>query len=158
VVSAFLSALVSFAILLGLTPIEPVDQVVLGAVVVNLVFVIGLVTLVFLEIRIAASARGVGERRRPNCTSGWSALFSIVAIRSRYPGGHRRLDHPRCRARSLVFFPHKVDRQFIALGGCRPMCLENARFLQGQTVSMANDLDNARSLYSASTGWGSRSS
>ncbi len=26
--------------------------------------------------------------------------------------------------------------------------LENARFLQGQTVSMANDLDNARSLYS----------
>jgi hypothetical protein len=30
------SALVSFAILLGLTPIEPVDEVVLAAVVINL--------------------------------------------------------------------------------------------------------------------------
>jgi two-component system nitrogen regulation sensor histidine kinase NtrY len=38
VISAFVSALVSFAILLGLTPIEPVDEVVLGAVVINLIF------------------------------------------------------------------------------------------------------------------------
>jgi two-component system nitrogen regulation sensor histidine kinase NtrY len=76
--SRLLSALVSFAILLGLTPIEPVDEVVLAAVVINLIFVIGLVTLVFLEIRCCSgAARGKAAAKLHIRVV---ALFSIVAI------------------------------------------------------------------------------
>jgi two-component system nitrogen regulation sensor histidine kinase NtrY len=92
VISAFLSALVSFAILLGLTPIEPVDQVVLAAVVINLVFVIGLVTLVFLEIRSLLRAR----RRGKAAAKLHIRVVGAVLHRgdsARHSGRHRRLDH-----------------------------------------------------------------
>jgi two-component system nitrogen regulation sensor histidine kinase NtrY len=146
VVSAFLSALVSFAILLGLTPIEPVDQVVLGAVVVNLVFVIGLVTLVFLEIRTLLRARRRGKAAA-KLHIRVVALFSIVAI----------VPAILVAIVASITLDVGLDRWFSlrtksivnsSLSVAEAYVLENARFLQGQTVSMANDLDNARSLYS----------
>ncbi len=146
VVSAFLSALVSFAILLGLTPIEPVDQVVLGAVVINLIFVIGLVTLVFLEIRSLLKARKRGKAAA-KLHIRVVGLFSIVAI----------LPAILVAIVASITLDVGLDRWFSirtksivnsSLSVAQAYVLENARFLQGQTVSMANDLDNARSLYS----------
>lgn len=146
VVLAFVSALVSFAILLGLTPIEPVDQVVLGAVVVNLVFVIGLVTLVFLELRMLLRARRRGKAAA-KLHIRVVALFSIVAI----------VPAILVAIVASITLDVGLDRWFSlrtksivnsSLSVAEAYVLENARFLQGQTVSMANDLDNARSLYS----------
>lgn len=146
VTGAFISALVSFAILLGLTPIEPVDRVVLGAVVVNLVFVLGLLTLVFLEIRMLLRAR----RRRKAAAKlhiRIVALFGIVAI----------VPAILVAIVASITLDVGLDRWFSlrtksivnsSLSVAQAYVLENARFLQGQTVSMANDLDNARSLYS----------
>ncbi|WP_299863562.1 PAS domain-containing sensor histidine kinase [uncultured Hoeflea sp.] len=145
VVSAFLSALISFAVLLGLTPIEPVDQVVLGAVVINLVFVIGLVTLVFLEIRMLLRARRRGKAAA-KLHIRVVALFSIVAI----------LPAILVAIVASITLDVGLDRWFSlrtksivnsSLSVAQAYVLENARFLQGQTVSMANDLDNAGSLY-----------
>lgn len=146
VVSAFVSALVSFAILLGLTPIEPVDQVVLGAVVINLVFVVGLVTLVFLELRMLLRARRRGKAAA-KLHIRVVALFSIVAI----------VPAILVAIVASITLDVGLDRWFSlrtksivnsSLSVAEAYVLENARFLQGQTVSMANDLDNARSLYS----------
>tara|TARA_R110002020_G_scaffold48855_11_gene139587 strand:+ start:12815 stop:15148 length:2334 start_codon:yes stop_codon:yes gene_type:complete len=143
--SAFLSALISFSILLGLTPIEPVDQVVLAALVINLIFVIGLVTLVLLEIRtlLKARRRGKAAARLHIRIVG---LFSIVAI----------LPAIMVAIVASITLDVGLDRWFSlrtksivnsSLSVAQAYVLENARFLQGQTVSMANDLDNARSLY-----------
>lgn len=143
--SAFLSALISFSILLGLTPIEPVDQVVLAALVINLIFVIGLVTLVLLEIRtlLKARRRGKAAARLHIRIVG---LFSIVAI----------LPAILVAIVASITLDVGLDRWFSlrtksivnsSLSVAQAYVLENARFLQGQTVSMANDLDNARSLY-----------
>ena len=146
VATAFLSALISFAILLGLTPIEPVDQIVLGAVVINLIFVIGLVTLVFLEIRMLLKARRRGKAAA-KLHIRIVALFSIVAI----------LPAILVAIVASVTLDVGLDRWFSirtksivnsSLSVAQAYVLENARFLQGQTVSMANDLDNARSLFS----------
>jgi two-component system nitrogen regulation sensor histidine kinase NtrY len=146
VISAFVSALVSFAILLGLTPIEPVDEVVLGAVVINLIFVIGLVTLVFLEIRMLLRARRRGKAAA-KLHIRVVALFSIVAI----------VPAILVAIVASITLDVGLDRWFSlrtksivnsSLSVAEAYVLENARFLQGQTVSMANDLDNARSLYS----------
>ncbi|MDZ7602106.1 MAG: PAS domain-containing sensor histidine kinase, partial [Hoeflea sp.] len=146
VVSAFLSALISFSILLGLTPIEPVDQVVLAAVVVNLIFVIGLVILVLLEIWTLLKARRRGKAAA-KLHIRIVALFSIVAI----------LPAILIAIVASITLDVGLDRWFSlrtkaivnsSLSVAQAYVLENARFLQGQTVSMANDLDNARSLYS----------
>lgn len=145
VLSAFVSALVSFAILLGLTPIEPVDQVVLAAVVVNLIFVIGLVTLVFLEIRMLLRARSRGKAAA-KLHIRVVALFSIVAI----------VPAILVAIVASITLDVGLDRWFSlrtksivnsSLSVAEAYVLENARFLQGQTVSMANDLDNASSLF-----------
>ncbi|MBC7280462.1 PAS domain-containing sensor histidine kinase [Hoeflea sp.] len=146
VVTAFLSALISFSILLGLTPIEPVDRVVLAAVVINLIFVIGLVTLVLLEIWTLLKARRRGKAAA-RLHIRIVALFSIVAI----------LPAILIAIVASITLDVGLDRWFSlrtkaivnsSLSVAQAYVLENARFLQGQTLSMANDLDNARSLYS----------
>ncbi|MCY0095018.1 sensor histidine kinase NtrY-like [Hoeflea ulvae] len=146
VISAFLSALISFSILLGLTPIEPVDQVVYGAVVVNLFFVIGLVTLVVVEIYSLFKARRRGKAAA-KLHIRIVALFSIVAI----------VPAILVAIVASITLDVGLDRWFSirtksivnsSLSVAQAYVLENARFLQGQTVSMANDLDNARTLYS----------
>jgi len=145
VASAFLSALISFSILLGLTPIEPVDQVVYSAVVINLIFVIGLVTLVCLEIYALLKARRRGKAAA-KLHIRIVALFSIVAI----------VPAILVAIVASITLDVGLDRWFSmrtksivnsSLSVAQAYVLENARFLQGQTVSMANDLDNARSLY-----------
>lgn len=144
--AALISALVSFAILLGLTPIEPVDSVVLTALVVNLLFVIGMIILVIVEIRTLIRARTRGKAAA-RLHIRIVALFSIVAI----------VPAILVAIVASITLDVGLDRWFSirtkaivnsSLSVAEAYVLENARFLQGQTVSMANDLDNARSLYS----------
>jgi len=143
---ALVSALVSFAILLGLTPIEPVDSVVLAALIVNLVFVVLMLGLVFAEIRTLTRARKRGKAAA-RLHIRIVALFSIVAI----------LPAILVAIVASITLDVGLDRWFSirtksivnsSLSVAESYVLENARFLQGQTVSMANDLDNVRSLYS----------
>ena len=143
---AFVSALVSFAILLGLTPIKPVDSVVLTAMFVNLFFVVCLLTLIFFEVRTLLRARRRGKAAA-RLHIRIVALFSIVAI----------LPAILVAIVASVTLDVGLDRWFSmrtkaivnsSLSVAEAYVLENARFLQGQTVSMANDLDNARTLYS----------
>ncbi|MDP3523655.1 MAG: PAS domain-containing sensor histidine kinase, partial [Hoeflea sp.] len=124
----------------------PVDQVVLAAVVVNLIFVIGLVILVLLEIWTLLKARRRGKAAA-KLHIRIVALFSIVAI----------LPAILIAIVASITLDVGLDRWFSlrtkaivnsSLSVAQAYVLENARFLQGQTVSMANDLDNARSLYS----------
>ncbi|VVT19480.1 PAS domain-containing sensor histidine kinase [Rhizobium sp. EC-SD404] len=146
VVTALISAVGSFVILMGLTPIAPRDEVVMTAVIVNLIFVVALLGLIAYEIRrvFQARRRGKAAARLHVRIIG---LFSIVAI---VPAilvaivASITLDIGldrwfSMRTQSIVSSSLDVAEAYVT---------ENARYLQGQTVSMANDLDNARQLYS----------
>lgn len=146
VVTALISAVGSFVILMGLTPIAPRNEVVMTAVIVNLVFVIALLGLIAYEIRrvFQARRRGKAAARLHVRIIG---LFSIVAI----------VPAILVAIVASITLDIGLDRWFSmrtqsivssSLDVAEAYVMENARYLQGQTVSMANDLDNARQLYS----------
>ncbi len=146
VVAALLCAIVSFVILMGLTPIAPQNEVVLSAVVINLVFVIALIGLIVREVAniLAARRRGRAASRLHVRIIG---LFSVVAI----------LPAVLVAIVASITLDVGLDRWFSlrtkeivnsSLSVAQAYVNENARYLQGQTASMANDLDSARTLYS----------
>ena len=146
VVCALICAIVSFVILMGLTPIAPRNEVVLTAVIVNLVFVLGLIGLIVREVAniLAARRRGRAASRLHVRIIG---LFSVVAI----------LPAILVAIVASITLDVGLDRWFSlrtkeivnsSLSVAQAYVNENARYLQGQTVSMANDLDSARTLYS----------
>ena len=146
VIGALLSAAVSFTILLGLTPIEPDPNVASICVAVNLFFVAGLLFLIAREIRKLFKARQRG-RAAARLHVRIVMLFSIVAIT------------PAILVAIVASFTLDIglDRWFSlrtksivesSLSVAEAYVMENAGYLQGQTLSMASELDNARSLYS----------
>ena len=153
VVGALVCALVSFVILIGLTPIAPRGEVVQTAVTINLIFVVALVGLIVREI-----ANILSSRRRGKAASRLHVrvigLFSVVAI----------LPAILVAIIASITLDIGLDRWFSlrtkeivnsSLSVAQSYVSENARYLQGQTVSMANDLDRARTLYSLDrTGFG----
>lgn len=145
VLGALVSSTTSFAILLGLTPIAPVTNVVLSLAALNLFFVVGLMFLIGREIYMLLKARQRG-RAAARLHVRIVALFSIVAITPAIlvaivasitldVGLDRWFS---LRTKSIVEQSLSVAQAYV---------MENARYLQGQTVSMATELDNARSLY-----------
>ncbi|WP_099867754.1 sensor histidine kinase NtrY-like [Pararhizobium haloflavum] len=145
VIAALISAVVSFVVLMGLTPIPPENEVVMTAVVVNLGFVLCLLGLIGYEVRrvLIARRRGKAAARLHVRIIG---LFSIVAI----------VPAILVAIVASITLDIGLDRWFSmrtqaivnsSLDVAEAYVMENARYLQGQTVSMANDLDNARSLY-----------
>lgn len=146
VVGALVCAIASFVILMGLTPIAPRNEVVLTAVVVNLVFVLALIGLIVREVAniLAARRRGRAASRLHVRIIG---LFSVVAI----------LPAILVAIVASITLDVGLDRWFSlrtkeivnsSLSVAQAYVTENARYLQGQTASMANDLDSARTLYS----------
>ncbi|MEM9105693.1 MAG: PAS domain-containing sensor histidine kinase [Pseudomonadota bacterium] len=145
VVCALICAIVSFVILMGLTPIEPDNDVVLTAVFVNLLFVVALLGLSLQEVLkiLAARRRGRAASRLHVRIIG---LFSVVAIVPAILVAivasitlNIGLDNWfSTRTKAIVNSSLSVAEAYVN---------ENARYLQGQTVSMANDLDSARTLY-----------
>ena len=142
---ALVAAMATLAVLLGFTPIEPVDHIVVGSVVVNALFVIALLALVGYEIYRLIKARTRG-RAAARLHIRIVSLFSIVAIA------------PAILVAVIASITLNVglDRWFgqrtqeivnSSINVAQAYVRENASYLQGQTISMANDLDRNRQLY-----------
>lgn len=143
---ALIAATLSLFILLGLTPIKPETNVIIASVAVNALFVLGLIILIGREIVRLLKARSRG-RAAARLHVRIVALFSIVAITPAIlvaifasitldVGLDRWFS---IRTQSIVSSSLNVAQAYV---------LENASYLQGQTVSMSNDLERNRQLYS----------
>jgi two-component system nitrogen regulation sensor histidine kinase NtrY len=142
---ALLAALATLAVLLGFTPIEPVANVVIGSVVINAIFVVALMVLVGYELYRLVKARRRG-RAAARLHIRIVTLFSVVAIAPAILVAiiasltlNAGLDRWfSARTQEIVSSSINVAQAYVK---------ENASYLQGQTVSMANDLDRNRQLY-----------
>lgn len=146
VVAALVTAALSFVILMGLTPITPDEATTLTLIAVNGGFILLLIGLIGREIH-----RIVMARRRGKAASRLHvrivALFSLVAA----------LPALMVAIVASITLDIGLDRWFeirtktiitSSLSIAEAYVQENARNLQGTTLSMANDLDQSRSLYS----------
>ena len=153
VVGALITGAISFVVLMGLTPIAPTDTIVTIATVVNGGFVLLLCGLIGRELM-----RMVRARRQGKAASRLHVrivvLFSIVAalpalLVAIVAGITLDLGLDRwfeIRTRTIVESSISVARAYVN---------ENARNLQGSTLSMAYDLDQQRRLFDLdSTGFG----
>jgi two-component system nitrogen regulation sensor histidine kinase NtrY len=145
VVGALVTAAISFAILVGVTPITPDETTTLALIAINAGFVLFLIGLIGREVHRIAMAR-----RRGKAASRLHvrivAMFSLVAV----------LPAILVAVIASITLDIGLDRWFeirtktivnSSLSIAEAYVIENARNLQGMTLSMANDLDNARALY-----------
>jgi len=146
---ALICASVTLFILLGLTPIAPTTNVVIASAALNSLFILGLMYLIGREIVRLVRARNRG-RAAARLHVRIVVLFSIVAITPAvlvaiFASLTLNVGLDRwfsLRTQSIVQSSQDVARAYM---------LENASYLQGQTVSMSNDLD-ATGRCSISTG------
>ncbi|MGY5805854.1 sensor histidine kinase NtrY-like [Rhizobium hainanense] len=142
---ALLCAIATLLMLLGLTPIAPTSSVVFTSVVINGLFVLGLIALIAREVARLMKARSRG-RAAARLHIRIVVLFSIVAITPAIlvaivasltlnVGLDRWFG---VRTQQIISSSQNVAQAYL---------MENASYLQGQTVSMANDLERNRSLF-----------
>ncbi|THF51986.1 sensor histidine kinase NtrY-like [Allorhizobium terrae] len=142
---ALACAIFSLPVLLGLTPIAPTQTVLIGSAIVNSLFVVCLIYLIGREVHRLVQARRRG-RAAARLHVRIVALFSIVAITPAIlvaifatitlnVGLDRWFS---IRTQSIVSSSMNVAQAYL---------MENASYLQGQTISMANDLERNRSLF-----------
>lgn len=142
---ALVCAMLTLLVLLGLTPIAPASNVLITSVVLNSLFVLGLIYLIAREVSRLIKARARG-RAAARLHVRIVVLFSIVAITPAvlvaiFASLTLNVGLDRwfsLRTRSIVQSSTQVAQVYM---------LENASYLQGQTASMANDLDRNRALY-----------
>ncbi|MBR0555620.1 PAS domain-containing sensor histidine kinase [Ciceribacter sp. L1K23] len=142
---ALTCAILTLPILLGLTPVEPTSQVLIASAVVNSLFVVGLMVLIGREVSRLVRARTHG-RAAARLHVRIVALFSIVAITPAilvaiFASITLNVGLDRwfsIRTQSIVSSSMNVAQAYM---------LENASYLQGQTISMANDLERNRALF-----------
>ncbi|WP_457589927.1 ATP-binding protein [Jiella marina] len=145
VVGALVTGAISFVVLMGLTPIEPTDTIVTIATVVNGGFVLLLCGLIGREVVRMFKARRHGKAAS-RLHVRIVVLFSIVAalpalLVAIVAGITLDLGLDRwfgMRTRAIVDSSISVARAYVN---------ENARNLQGTTLSMAYDLDQQRRLF-----------
>lgn len=145
IAAALVSAAVSFAILVGVTPITPDSTTTLALIGINAVFVLILVGLIAIEIQRIAMARKRGKaasRLHVRIVTMFALvaalpalLVAIVASITLDIGLDRWF---QIRTATIVNSSLSIAEAYVQ---------ENARNLQGTTLSMANDLDNNRTLY-----------
>ena len=145
VVTALVTAAISFAILVGATPIRPDETTTIALIVINAVFVVVLVALIGRELHRISMARRRGKAAA-RLHVRIVAMFSLIAV----------LPALLVAIIASITLDIGLDRWFeirtktiinSSLSIAEAYVRENARNLQGTTLSMANDLDNARSLY-----------
>ena len=145
VVSALVTAAISFAILVGVTPIRPDETTTLVLIGINTAFVLFLIGLIGREVHRIAVARQRGKAAS-RLHVRIVAMFSLVAV----------LPAILVAVIASITLDIGLDRWFeirtktiinSSLSIAEAYVRENARNLQGTTLSMANDLDNARALY-----------
>jgi two-component system, NtrC family, nitrogen regulation sensor histidine kinase NtrY len=138
-------AMFTLFVLLGLTPITPTTNVVIASAVLNALFVLGLMYLIAREVGRLLKARRRG-RAAARLHVRIVVLFSFVAIT------------PAVLVAIFASITLNVglDRWFSlrtqsivqsSLDVAQAYMLENASYLQGQTVSMANDLERNRAMF-----------
>jgi len=145
VVGALVTAAISFAILVGVTPIAPDETTTIILIVINALFVVVLIALIGRELHRIAMARRRG-RAASRLHVRIVAMFSLIAV----------LPALLVAIIASITLDIGLDRWFeirtrtivnSSLSIAEAYVRENARNLQGTTLSMANDLDNARPLY-----------
>ncbi|NTE86401.1 sensor histidine kinase NtrY-like [Agrobacterium rubi] len=142
---ALICAMLTLFVLLGLTPIAPTTNVVIASVIINSLFVIGLMYLIGREINRLMKARRRG-RAAARLHVRIVALFSIVAITPAvlvaiFASITLNVGLDRwfaLRTQAIVDSSSNIAQAYM---------LENAGYLQGQTLSMATDLDRNRALF-----------
>ncbi|MCD2471100.1 PAS domain-containing sensor histidine kinase [Jiella sp. MQZ9-1] len=145
VLGALITGAISFVVLMGLTPIEPSDTIVTIASAVNGAFVVLLCVLIGREVLRMVRARRQG-RAASRLHVRIVVLFSIIAA----------LPALLVAIVASVTLDLGLDRWFgmrtqaiveSSISVARAYVNENARNLQGTTLSMAYDLDQQRRLY-----------
>ena len=142
---ALLCASLTLPILLGLTAIEPTSEVLVASAVVNSLFIVGLMFLIGREVMRLFKARNRG-RAAARLHVRIVALFSIIAITPAilvaiFASITLNVGLDRwfsIRTQSIVSSSMNVAQAYM---------LESASYLQGQTISMANDLERNRALF-----------
>ncbi|WP_454289539.1 ATP-binding protein [Rhizobium arsenicireducens] len=142
---ALASASFTLPVLLGLTPIEPTSNVLIASAIINSLFIVGLMFLIGREVTRLVRARTKG-RAAARLHVRIVVLFSIVAITPAilvaiFASITLNVGLDRwfsIRTQSIVSSSMNIAQAYM---------LENASYLQGQTVSMANDLERNRALY-----------
>lgn len=138
-------AILTLFVLMGVTPIAPTTNVVIASAVLNTFFVLGLIYLIGREVGRLLKARNRG-RAAARLHVRIVVLFSIVAITPAvlvaiFASVTLNVGLDRwfsLRTQSIVQSSLDVARAYM---------LENASYLQGQTVSMSNDLERNRAMF-----------
>lgn len=145
IVGALLTAAVSFAILVGVTPIAPDERTTLVLIAVNAAFILCLIALIGREVHRILMARRVGRaasRLHVRIVTMFALVAAIPAIMVAIVAAvtlNIGLDRWfEIRTKTIVNSSLSIADAYVQ---------ENARNLQGTTLSMAYDLDNARQLY-----------
>jgi len=145
IVGALLTAAVSFAILVGATPLNPNRTITLVLIGLNAAFILFLITLIGREVHRIVSARRVGKaasRLHVRIVTMFALVAAIPAIMVAIIASITLdigLDRWfEIRTKTIVNSSLSIADAYVQ---------ENARNLQGTTLSMAYDLDNARTLY-----------
>ncbi len=142
---ALVCSTLTFFVLLGLTPVEPETNVVITSAIVNGIFVVGLFYLIGRSVLGLLRARKRG-RAAARLHIRIVSLFSIVAITPAV----------LVAIFAAISLDVGLDRWFSlrtqkivssSIDVARTYMLDNASYLQGQTASMAADLDQSRTLY-----------
>ena len=146
IVAALATAAVSFAILVGATPITPDETTTLSLIGINAMFVVLLIALIAREAHRIALARRRGKaasRLHVRIVAMFSLVAAIPAIMVAVIASITLdigLDRWfELRTKAIVSSSLSIAEAYVQ---------ENARNLQGTTLSMAYDLDQARALYS----------
>lgn len=145
IVGAVLAAAVSFAILVGITPIAPDSTTTLVLIGLNAAFILALVVLIVREVHSIVMARRIGKaasRLHVRIVAMFvlvaaipAIMVAIVASVTLNIGLDRWFE---IRTKTIISSSLSIADAYVQ---------ENARNLQGTTLSMAYDLDNARTLY-----------
>jgi two-component system, NtrC family, nitrogen regulation sensor histidine kinase NtrY len=145
ILGALISAGVSFAILVGVTPITPDQKTTLTLIAINAGFVLLLIALIGREILRILRARRRGKaasRLHVRIVTMFSLVAAIPAIMVAVVASITLdigLDRWfELRTKAIVSSSMSIADAYVQ---------ENARNLQGTTLSMAYDLDNSRTLY-----------
>jgi two-component system nitrogen regulation sensor histidine kinase NtrY len=140
--TALLVAMATLAVLLGYTPIEPVDYVLYISMAVNGIFVVALLVLVGYELFRLVKARARG-RAAARLHIRIVTLFSVVAITPAILVAIiASITLSAGLDRWFSFQTQEIVNSSINVG--QAYVKENASYLQGRTISMANDLESYR--------------
>src|ERR1700734_1847822 len=142
---ALLSALLTFVVLTGLTPVEPTRPVVLSFMLINAATILLLVGIISREVWVVMQARRRG-RAAARLHVQIVSLFSIMAV---LPAVLVAVVANVTIDRGLDRFFSGPTREVIqnSLIIARAYMQEHAQLIRGDILGMANDIVHARPLY-----------